>query len=74
MHCAMAFWWGSSLWALSLLFVCDVPLVKKLNATPKKSVAEPKLCFFYNKVLDSPHTRVCVFSGGGNFLSFKRKL
>ena len=27
MRCAMAFWWGSSLGALSLLFVCDVPLV-----------------------------------------------
>ena len=27
MHCAMAFWWGSSLGALLLRFVCDVPLV-----------------------------------------------
>ena len=27
MHCAMAFWWGCSLGALSLLFLCDVPLV-----------------------------------------------
>ena len=27
MHCAMAFWWGCSLGALSLLFVCEVPLV-----------------------------------------------
>ena len=25
LHCAMAFWWGSSLGALSLLFECEVP-------------------------------------------------
>ena len=27
MHCAMAFWWGSSLRALILRFECEVPLV-----------------------------------------------
>ena len=27
MHCAMAFWWGSSLGALLLRFECEVPLV-----------------------------------------------
>ena len=27
MHCAMDFWWGCALGALSLLFLCDVPLV-----------------------------------------------
>ena len=27
MHWAMCFWWGCSLGALSLLFLCDVPLV-----------------------------------------------
>ena len=27
MHCAMRVWWGCTLGALSLRFVCDVPLV-----------------------------------------------